>query len=729
MRPYQYCSKKECDERKKLRQVSELEATYETCHLPQNKRILDPQLAVSKYRRSAAGSGGDRRPLRNRAELQRTLTHLVRICSTLQSAEDHPRVKNIDTAIRFVVDRLRACQADATRLMTSKETSISSSWHARVIRVLIWLRYSCREPDTDNKDAIAEADATARTIDHMRSTAYDAYWNSVTDHQPTYQVGDSANRYSEDDEMLCYEAISRICVVSKHSVANHGPSLEISWNSMLLEFSKRRRPETVYPLWDLALRIASHVQREEFNLLWKPDNSLTIELPILAKFILSGEALLPWRYRVVQHYNKSFGKGESVADMNRLLGIGADWSTEYANVFGVPVEESNGNGDDAANKTNSTIIMKLKQVPMQDWSSNSVDAKTIARIQRSDRRWILGVYFDDSSESIFGMLPEAIRSLLKFGYGPSINVDDKNKNQDPVSTKSKIEKSIGKAPQTSSLARALAATKSNGQSSQPSSSRKRVVASNVQPAKTVSSLSRAVAATTSGQPSQSPSSLSRATAGNGVNHRSKKMYTKTSTIAQPQTRLSPLQTAIHRVSRANKNSNDGSTHCRSAHIKHPSSSLARAVAANGSDGQSSSSLSRAVAASRANNNSGSGSTHSRSGPKKQAPSSLARAVAASGNDGKPSTSLSRAVAANRPKNNKTNGSSHSRSGSKTQPRNRPSSLQAAAQREKTNNRNRPSSLQAAVQREKANKKTKVCRFHSSGNGCRFGDNCKFVHEA
>ena len=407
MRNYQYCGKEECIERQGLGQVSELEATLETCRLSQLNRVLDPRLAVSKYRRSAAGDCG--RPLRSREQLQTTLSHLIQICACLRSSPDHPP-SSLEIITSFVVDRLRACQSDATRLLSNPDACVPSSWHAKVIRILIWLRYASGE--TNHNDA--DAQNTARMIDHMRSTAYDAYWNTV-DPQPGF-VG------IDDDEMLCYHAISRICAVTIHSTTNYETTLETSWNSITLEFQKRRRPETAYPLWNLALGIASHVRREEYYVLWKPNHPLTRELPVLAKSILSGEVFLQGRYRTVEHYNKSFGKGESVSDMHRLLGIDQanGWSIEYASVFGVPVEETKNND---AVSTKPTITMKLKEVAMAEFDSSRVDAITRCRIRQSDRRWIFGEDFDDSSTSPLGISPKLICGLLEFGCGPSIHID------------------------------------------------------------------------------------------------------------------------------------------------------------------------------------------------------------------------------------------------------------------------------------------------------------------
>ncbi len=440
MRPYKYCSEEECTERQELGQVSELEATLPTCRLPQSKRVLDPCIAVSKYRRSAAG-GDDGRSVRTKQQLQRTLAHLIQICATLRSTEDHPPTDNMETLVNFVVDRLRACQSDATRLMSNPRTCVSSSWHAKVIRVLIWLRYACCG---SAKADDATANNTARTIHHMRSTAYDAYWNTLDSQHGIH-----------DDELLCYDAISRVCAAVKHSTTNYPTSLETSWNGMLLEFQKRRRPGKIYPLWNLTLKIASHARREEFYVLWKPDHPFSKELPVLAKSILSGEVMLLGRHRTVQHYNKSFGKAEVVSDMNRLLGImesdvaGEDWSMEYANVFGIPAEENK------AHQTNSsTIQMTLKQVAMSDFDSNGLDTAILSRIQKSEQQWTFGEDCHRADDSPMGMSAESIRALLEFGCGPRDQFDTPNDTSISSSDNPK-----------SSLARALALTDaSNGAS-------------------------------------------------------------------------------------------------------------------------------------------------------------------------------------------------------------------------------------------------------------------------
>jgi len=463
MRPNQHCSKEECIERQGLSQVSELESTVETCRLRQSQRILDPRIAVSKYRRSAAGC--DNRSVRKKEELHKTLSHLTNICATLKPTPDHPTIPK-RTILGFVSDRLRACQSDATRLMSNPETCVSSSWHARVIRLLVWLRYACCDGYLRDDDAAATT--TAKAIDHMRSTAYDAYWNTLDNpQQPAFlgTVDSTSTHRSDDDEMLCYDAISKICALSKHSESGYSFSLETSWNGMLLEFSKRRRQEySCYPRWNLARRIASHVQREEFYVLWnQPDrNALIKDLPTLAKLILSAEALIFWRYRTVQHYNKSFGKEEPVSDMNRLLGIsksdtvaGTGWSMTYASVFGLSMEESKNN----QNEGNGPITMKLKEVVMGNWNYNTLPRKTASIIRESDRPWIFGENFDNAGGSQFGILPEALCRILELGCIPPC-FKNEVANHGLSASSSHIE-NVRSIQNQSSLAKALLASTKN----------------------------------------------------------------------------------------------------------------------------------------------------------------------------------------------------------------------------------------------------------------------------
>ncbi|KAL3909477.1 MAG: hypothetical protein SGILL_008073, partial [Bacillariaceae sp.] len=225
--PYFFCTRDEIEERQELQQISELEATLETCHLPQAKRILDPSLAVAKYRRSAAGMDNDKRDLRSPSTLMITLQHLIGIGATFRASEKHPRVTNVETVVNFVVDRLRACQSDATRLngdgagyeddandrndTSSSSSSFPAEWHVQATRLLVWLQYL----SSSSSQHKAEGDSLLpRTIHTMRSTAYDAYWSQREVEAASLNISGNVSiatsKYALDDEMLCYAAMFRI---------------------------------------------------------------------------------------------------------------------------------------------------------------------------------------------------------------------------------------------------------------------------------------------------------------------------------------------------------------------------------------------------------------------------------------------------------------------------------------------------------------------------------------
>jgi SAC3/GANP family/CCCH-type zinc finger len=413
--PYQFCTQKEAEERQELGQISELEATLETCHLPQSQRILDPSLAIAKYRRSAAGM--DPVAPRSAATLQDTLDHLTNICATFQATPIHPPVDNIPTVVNFVTDRLRACQSDATRSMGGSNNNndndgvyLPASWHAQVIRILVWMEF-CMQHAAEPVDSLLP-----RTIHTMRSTAYDAYW-SIRE-ADTLNGTSSSMDYALDDEMLCYDAISRICAITsmqqKGEDDSSWSSLETSWSGMLLEFNKRRQmtmsPQSpyVYPLWHEALKVAGRVSQQDYFSLLR-DNKSDVVFPSLAKCILTSVLFL-WQYRTVQQYNVSFGKEESVSDMEQLLGIDKEnWCAEYAQAFGgVPVTSSTRNND---GKEIITMTMKQVAMPVLDHRELSKDRPSC--ITKDLQRWAFGEGYDKTVP--FGLKVEFIGRLLRTG--------------------------------------------------------------------------------------------------------------------------------------------------------------------------------------------------------------------------------------------------------------------------------------------------------------------------
>ena len=172
----------------------------------------------------------------------------------------------------------------------------------------------------------------------------------------------------------------------------------------------------------------------------------------------------------MQQYNLSFAKNESVADMDRLLGISSSlssspsseknsccWSVEYATVFGVPVLSSydnDGDGDDdgddddddddvgggdddstwfsSKRRRRPTIKMTLKEVSIPEFDSNTIDGNLLKAIRNCDHRWVCGDLYDDNNkEKTRISIPSyTVRQFLKFGSSTI------NKESDDLSSSS-----------------------------------------------------------------------------------------------------------------------------------------------------------------------------------------------------------------------------------------------------------------------------------------------------
>jgi hypothetical protein len=409
--------------------------------LRQADRILDPTLAVSKYKRSAAGGGisshtttqqqQQQQLHRNREQLQDTLGHLIHIAATGQATSQHPIIVDIHISSEFLVDRLRACQADATRLLGKKDDNdnndidididndiddgpplvlLPSTWHAQMARLLIWIRYWTTPPLDNNstqQPQPQQVDAwMPRTLSTMLSSALEQYWMAREEEEEEEPWNNEEDTWALDDEMLCWSAMSRL------ALPNHDGSL----NNLLLEYSKHvvdGGGHHHYPLFQLSLRIASHFVRQEYYPIWKLDNNDNDNddqnhqyIPILAKCCLA-PSLFSWRYTMVQHYNVSFAKHEKVADMDRLLGVLPEplgyWSYDYAQASfgGIPVETREEDG---------AVVMILKKVAMSD----DPPLPPSSRRHREDA-WVFGRHYQPD-ETTMGMSSELILELLQTGH-------------------------------------------------------------------------------------------------------------------------------------------------------------------------------------------------------------------------------------------------------------------------------------------------------------------------
>ena len=327
--------------------------------------MLDPSLAVAKYRRSAAGSSSHTKT-RNRQPLQATLDHLLRIAATRQASPHHPPTSMIPWA-EFCVDRLRACQADATRLENDPHP-VPPSWHAKLARILIWIRYWTLE--------LRGGDAwMPQTIQKLLSTALEKYWIAKENERTTETT--TTTVVEEEDEILSFSALLRM---SQQPLPNR------FYQSILLDYSKhvvvdKEKPlsSNNYPLFHLALQLASHLVREEYYVVWKQPPHTKCHFSILQKCCLAPSLPL-WRYRTVQHFNSSFAKHEAVADMPRLLKQSPPLDHHQLNnfdSFGLPVETR----EDGNNETTTVLI--LKSVAMKD-------DDPLYTTPRRDDAWVFG---------------------------------------------------------------------------------------------------------------------------------------------------------------------------------------------------------------------------------------------------------------------------------------------------------------------------------------------------
>ncbi|CAJ1961935.1 unnamed protein product [Cylindrotheca closterium] len=376
MGAYQYCPREECDERQELKQVHELEATLETCSLPQAQRKLDPCLAVSKFKRSAAGTSHTVKPAQ---VLERTLSHLQRICARHQASPEHPPINNLLDWAEFLVDRLRAIQADATRL-SSSNAGVSRDWHVQLVRMLIWIRYWTYSLDGDSS-------WLQRTINTMIGTAMESYWGQG---QGLEGLSDADEKLHErmDDEMLCWSALLHVSQQQERQVGKRiGQADDLSCNSILLDFSKLSTTRKIahHSLWSQVLILSSHLVRYEYYAAWKKMDNITAGLASQPMSILFKCCIEPnlslWRYRTIQHYNKSFAKEEQITSVPRLLSIDpTEWNLDHARDFGLPVEQ----------KDDGEIALVFKKAPLKDDAPRTNNAGSRVR----DHRFTFGKCFD-----------------------------------------------------------------------------------------------------------------------------------------------------------------------------------------------------------------------------------------------------------------------------------------------------------------------------------------------
>lgn len=295
------CSEEECRDRQFAMEVSEWEATSDTYLNAPKARVMDPHLAVSKYRRSAAGT--KQRIPRSLSQLIETWKHLRQIMFHQKIHTNQPR-RALAVVVSFLDDRIRAIQVD---LVVSQQ--VSGPLQIQLVRYQLVALYLLA--------------GVSRTIFEPKfaklalMTALVAYWND-------------ADSERHDDEILC-------CTTLCHVAATLSDSTWVEGETTLATYRKYARKNRTYPKFAVALKIAAAVHAEQYYVALK----LLSETPSLYRLCMA-PCLNRLRWLCLGHCNKAFMKREKLLpnEVARLLYLpNGQASIEFCTNAGLPVEE------------------------------------------------------------------------------------------------------------------------------------------------------------------------------------------------------------------------------------------------------------------------------------------------------------------------------------------------------------------------------------------------------
>lgn len=344
--PYAMCRREECDARQSSGEVSIFEraphvssfvgplhskpsssslqaALQKSAPGESHKRItksqyeIDPSLAVSKYRRSAAGVT-DRYPPRAMDQLIATVQYLqdLLIQAPPLSPDGVTVIETYLSVVEFVQDRFRAVQVDLTRSQqASKQIQLS------IIRTQILILYLMADvPEYSTKlgkDAL--------------KAALSNYWMDTNNTTEMHQ--------DWDDEVLSYTLILQVCCEEHVSFLEHCRKYPPK-QGKLLNWSLRIAGEWAQGNWYIVLRTLQQ-------------GSCNVEFSILARCCLAAH-LNYVRRKALEMYNVTWGKAEAVAvdDLKRLLFT--ENVTSFCQACGLPL-----------NDRRDSVVFKFSQLEQQ----------------------------------------------------------------------------------------------------------------------------------------------------------------------------------------------------------------------------------------------------------------------------------------------------------------------------------------------------------------------------
>lgn len=332
-RPYSMCSDEECRDRQSAMEVSEWEATSDTHHLSPKERIIDPSLAVSKYRRSAAGT--NQRTPRRVVQLIQTWEHLRAIFVHQRIHANQPP-RALAATVSFLDDRIRAIQVD---LVVSQRTS--KALQLQLVRYQLITLYLL--------SGVSRTIYEPKFAKMALITALVAYWNDGKD---SSEQATNNQRHLHDDEILCH---TTLC----HVAATLTDSSWVEGEPTLATYRQYASKGRIYPKFTAALQVAAAVHAQNYyvalKLLHETMSSVLCRLCI-------APCLNRLRWLCLCHCNKAFMKSEKLLpeEVARLLFLpNATAALDFGTNAGLPVDE------------NGRIVFKA--APMKEFKSYDVN--------------------------------------------------------------------------------------------------------------------------------------------------------------------------------------------------------------------------------------------------------------------------------------------------------------------------------------------------------------------
>lgn len=312
--PFTMCCRKECTFRVKSNEVSIFEATEDTVHQPPSKRRLDPNKAVKKYRRSAAGTSKDQQyPARSLGSLFLTVEYLANLFLRWETSCGSRSTVSLLDLVNFLEDRLRAVQVDlVVSQMASKELQFKmAKLHIIVLYIL------SDSPKYERRHGM-----------QALQTALSSYWNQDEDGE-------------EDDAILAVTTLVQLnddlCRVDAELDS------DIAYASGIMSVYRKHVGRTGRNLsllrWSLLVTTSCNLG-EWANVL-SLLNNCGGAFGVLARGCMA-PSLSRLRAKALQAYNVSLMKGERLRDTDvaRLLVIEqAATAAEFCRSLDLPVED------------------------------------------------------------------------------------------------------------------------------------------------------------------------------------------------------------------------------------------------------------------------------------------------------------------------------------------------------------------------------------------------------